>query len=355
MQYLRAELHKQIYEVRGRKTVTTKLDAPYTVLSIRGQALSVPVSSEVKGKELQAPNMHLQNLMPQELSTATGTTKSQIAQVQRVPKVNDQEQKAQRLIGKGYVQAERMLAKPQRSTEEEETRKAQSETDKENSTRIAEEVKQLSRNPKISQRVAKKIAKKRGKQAVKNARHEIKQGGHKLQVLAKETAEDALMMHQNNSIRGKSNLDSTFAIRFTSHKRKPFDRIILLPEAQDAPPIIVRRHLSLSLDEKHMATLKRKSDVKFEPISESKAFSDDVKYAVPIIREESEGKRPGTAYEGKDGSVFMIRKHATMNPYERLKEIRQVGEISSREQAMGLHNQYHLPLFDEQPEDVRKS
>lgn len=311
MQYLKTELYRQAYEVRRKNTVTTKLDAPYTLLSIRGQASKVPVSGEVKGEELQAPNVRLQDLMPQEPSTPTSTSKYNTALVQKVPKLRDQKQEVQRLIGPGFMQA------------------------KLNSRRIAEAKFQSERYPKISENVARKIAKKAAKKAV------------------------------NNRNKGKTDDGTRFTVRFTSQEQKPSRQVILQPEAQDAPgPITIKRHFSLGPGndyQRHGATPEQKPEMKTEPISASKPFADDVKYrnqqlqsqgSVPIIREESEGKDPGTACKGKYGNVFMLRKHATMNPFERLQAIQQVGEITSRDQAMGLHSQYHLPLFDEQQEGV---
>lgn len=313
MQYLKTELYRQAYEVRRKNTVTTKLDAPYTLLSIRGQASKVPVSGEVKGEELQAPNVRLQDLMPQEQSTPTSTSKYNTALVQKVPKLRDQKQEVQRLIGLGFMQA------------------------KLNSRRIAEAKFQSERYPKISEKVARKIAKKAAKKAV------------------------------NNRNKGKTDDGFRFTVRFTSQEQKPSRQVILQPEAPDAPPITIKRHFSLGPGndyQRHGATPEQKLEMKTEPISASKPFADDVKYrnqqlqsqgSVSIIREESEGKDPGTACKGKYGNVFMLRKHATMNQFERLQAIQQVGEITSRDQAMGLHSQYHLPLFDEQQEGVWKS
>lgn len=457
MQYLRAELHNQVYEVRRRTTVNTKLDAPFTLLSIRGQASRIPVSSEVKGEELQTPNVHLQNLMPQESSTETGTTKSATALFQRVPKINDQRspekdgtnkrdvgrssaglksskhekkrstvrdvngfeameylvenkakdemekhnrvqadgEEAQRFLGQGYVQAEQELAETHRRTEEEggkltrkeqeakelEASRIQSQTDMEKNKRVAEEAKVFTRrHPEIPENVAKKIAKKKeAKQAAKKAGDRSKRGEHKLQGLADKMAEEAkwersserhaFMLDRKIRNRAKTDDDSTFAVRFTSQEQEPLRKAILQPEAQEAPPITIKRHFSASpgnYSQRHGATPEQKPDLKIELKSEIKPFPDDVnhgnpqfqtvsQYSVPITREESEGKSPGTAYRGKEGNVFMLRKHATMNPFERLQAIQHVGEITSRDQAMGLHGQYHLQLFAKQPEEVRKS
>lgn len=478
MQYIRAELHNQVYKVRRRTTVNTKLDAPFTLLSIRGQASRIPVSSEVKGKELQTPNVHLENLMPQEPSTKTGTTKSATALFQRVPTINDQRspekdgtdtrdverssaqlksskhekkrntvrdvngfeamkylvenkakdemekhnrvqadgQEAQRFLGQGYVQAEQELAETHRRTEEEggkltrkeqvakepEASRIQLLTDMEKIKRVAEEAKAYTRrHPKISENVAKKIVKRReakqaakkakraakkaeqaakeAKQAAKKAGDRSKRGEHKLQGPAEKMAEEAkwersserhaFMLDRNIRNRAKTDDGSTFAVRFTSQEQEALREVTLQPEAQEAPPITIKRHLSVSTgnySQRHGATPEQKPDLKIELKSEIKPFPDDVnhgnpqfqtvsQYSVPITREESEGKRPGAAYIGKERNVFYLRKHATMNPFERLQAIQHVGEITSRDQAMGLHGHYHLQLFAKQPEDVRKS
>ena len=39
------ELHGQLHNIRSRNTVTTKLDAPFTLFSVEGQASMIPVSS----------------------------------------------------------------------------------------------------------------------------------------------------------------------------------------------------------------------------------------------------------------------------------------------------------------------
>ncbi len=386
MQYLRIESHRQIYKVRRKNTVTTKLDAPYTLLSIRGQASRVPVSSEVKGAELQAPNMHLQNLMQQEPSTATGTTNSATALAQKVPIENDQEQEAQPLVGQGYTQAEQVLAKIQTRTKEErgkltrkeqrtkmlEASKTQSEKAKEYNQEVAKEAKILAgRQPGLSEKVARKIARK----AVKKAANEGGQGKYKMQEFANRTTEaekgkgKAFMIYQKNRNKGKTDDGSAFAVRFTSQGQEPLPKFSLQPEAQNAPPVTIKRHFSVGsgdFSQKHGAPQQQKIYGKSESMSESRSVRDDFKYgnkpprtesddSVPIIMEESDGKNPGIAHIGKEGNVFMVRRHPTMNPFERLQAIRHVGEITSRDQAMvGLHGQYH-PLFDNQPEDLQKS
>ena len=136
---------------------------------------------------------------------------------------------------------------------------------------------------------------------------------------------------KTNGDAGKTNGDSTLPIRFTIPEQGSDHEVTLQSEARDSSFATVRRHFCASpgdLDQKH------------KPIS--------------IIKEETEGKNPGLAHEGKEGNIFMIRRHFSMNPYERLKEIQRVGEISSRGQAMGLHSQYHLAL-DEPPEETRES
>ena len=131
----------------------------------------------------------------------------------------------------------------------------------------------------------------------------------------------------------KADGGSALPIRFTIPEQGPNHKVTLQPEAQDPSPATIRRHLCASpgdLDQKRKPS------------------------TVSIIKEESEGKNPGLAHEGKEGNIFMIRRHFSMNPYERLKEIQRVGDISSRDQAMGLHSQYHLRL-DKPPNETRKS
>lgn len=391
MQHLRPELHRQAYEVRRRNTVVTKMDAPYTFLSIRGQASRVPVSSEVKGKELQAHNVHLQDLMPREPPTVTDTPKIATEVIQRVPKVNGSKQEAQRLREQGYMQARRVLPKPQKRVEEEGDKLTRKEKREKKATasriqlkrkkiRIAKEAKALiERQPEISKRVALKMARKAAKKAEIEAAQEEKQESYQLQNLATRAAKEAnreqssegkaFMMHQKNRGEGETDDGPTFAVRFTSQEPEPFRQVTLQPEAQNVPPTTMKRHFAVSsgnMYQKHGTTSVQKIDIKTESLPKSKSFPDDVKYktkplqtkshnSVPIIREESEGESPRTAYKGKDGNVFMMRRHVTMNPFERLQAIQQVGEITSRDQAIvGLHGQYHLKLFDEQPEDVRK-
>lgn len=199
----------------------------------------MPVSSEVNGLKIAALNVHLQDLMPPESSTATAATKPAPALVEKLPKNNDQNSEAQRLV--------------------------------------------------------------------------IQRGA----------------MKQNNRDEGRTDGDSTLPIRFTIPEQGPDHRATLQLETQDASPVAVRRHLCASPE-----------DLNQRQITSS----------VSIVREESEGKRPGVAHEGEDGNIFVIRKHLTMNPYERLKEIQRVGDISSRDQAMGLHSQYHLTL-DKSPNE----
>lgn len=282
MQHLRIELHRQNYEVRRRNTATTKLDAPYTTISIRGRASRIPVSSEVKGEELQAFNVHLQDLMPPESPTETATTNPAAALIDKLPKDSDQKQESQRFRTK-------------------------------------------SEHPLVGK---------------------------------------ALIKIRNNSDRGKTNNGSTSAIRFTSPKQGPYREVTLESEAQDAPPVTIRKHLSASPEDslqKHFSASPEDSSQKHRPAPEQNFdFATEhekrsLRYgnqpdSVPIIREESEGKDPGTAYRAKDGNIFMVRKHFTMNPYERLQAIQEVGEITSREQAMGLHGAYHLAL-EEEPEE----
>ena len=387
MQYLRTELHRQGYEVRSRKQVITKLDAPYTLLSIRGQASKVSVSNEVKGKELQAPNVRLENLMPQEPLTAPGTNESASARVQGASEVNDQKHEARPLFGQGYVQKEqvsqrtiekerRRLARKEKRAKRERTRKerrakkleaskAQSIKAQERNQRIIEREEFLiAENPGISVKTARKLA----RMAVVKERKAEKQENYQLQTLANKQAKEAelgrsserkaLMMHGKNRDQVKTDDRSTFAVRFTSREDGPGHKVVQQPEAQDAPPITIKRHFSISLDkpyDKYGAILKRKPDVKAESTSKSTYFPDNVKYGNKTLRKKSEGKSRSTASKGEEDNVLMFRRHFTMNPYERQQKIQQVGEVTSRDQAMSLHGQYHLPLFDRSPEDGQKS
>ena len=373
MRYLRTELHRQDYEVRRKSTITTKLDAPYSLLVVRGQASKVPVGHEIKGEELEAVNVQLQDLMPPESLTAIGVTESANTIQQRILKVKNEKQEAERPIGLGYTQAGRVLADLQTRIEEKgqltrtekkfkrlEAQIVQSETVKERNKRLAEEVKAITgRRPEISRKVAKKIAKAEMKKSKRAANEEKRK--YKLRGFANGTAKEAnlensldqevSMIHPKHPNRGTTDKSSTFAVRFTSQEEESRSKVVLQSGAQDAPPVTVRRHLSVSPtnpSKKHGAILQESLVVKAEPISE---HND----SVPIIREESEGISPGTPHRGRDGNVFMVRRHATMNPFERLEAIRKVGEITSRDQAMGLHSQYHLPLFDKQPEEGPKS
>ena len=258
-------------------TVTTKLDAPYTTFAVRGRVSRIPVSSEVKGVGLGALNMHLQDLMPPDLSTANAANKSAAALIQTLPKNNDRHQEAQRSVLQKISQAGQALVRSQKGAKE---------------SKAAEEA-----------------VKSAMKEAVTNA------------------------MKQYNSDTGKRDGDSTLPIRFTIPEQELDHRVTLQPEAQDPSPATVRRHLCASpgdFDQKHETS------------------------SVSITKEESEGKNPGLAHEGKEGNIFVIRKHLSMNRYDRLKEIQRLGDISSRDQAMGLHSQYHLAL-DEPPKETRTS
>lgn len=331
-------MHKQVYEVRRTNTVTTKLDAPYTLLCIRGQPSRIPVSNEVKGEQSRALNMDLQDLMPPESLTTTGTAESVAGLVQKLPKIDHQQQEAQGLMEQESFQAGQVLAKSQEKTKEErgrltrkeqrtnrlEASKAQSDKAKERNRRVAEALKVIvKQHPKISG----KLAKKRARRAVRGEERDS---------------------------------SSTFPVRFTSQEQEPYHKVTLQSGVQDAPPFTLRRHLSVSPGnsyQTHKAAPEKNFDVEVE--HKSKYLPDDFKNEdkpdlVPIVREESEGKSPGAAHIGKEGNVFHVRKHLTMNPFERLQTIQEVGEITSKEQAMGLHGQYHLTL-EEQPEGVRKS
>ncbi len=378
MQYLRTELHRQAYEVRRSNTVTTKLDAPYTLLSIRGQASRIPVSSEVKGEELRAQNLDLYSLMPPEPSTTNSTAKFTAALVQKLPKFDDQKQEAQSLVGHESLPTDQVLAKYQQRTEEGgskltrkeqrakklEASKAQSRVAKKRNQIVAEEATVIiERRPEISKKVARKIARK----AVKRTATEREQGNYKPQgstnrstegaSLKRSLGEKAFMLHHN---RGETDDDPTLTVRFTSQEQEPYYKVTVQPEAQDTPPVTIRRHFSVNpgdFYQTHRASSRQITDVGIE--HESKPLSHDIKYenepdSVPIIRVESEGKDPGIAYRGKENSLFRLRKHVTMNAFERLQAIEKIGELTSRDQAMGLHSQYHLTL-ENQPGEVQKS
>lgn len=371
MQYLKPELHGEVYEVRRTKTVVTKLDAPYTLFSIRGQASRVPVTSEVKGDKLDVANMHLQNLMPHDPSTAIDKHESVGSPTYRLPKEDDQKQETQGLMRQGHMQAERVLARYHRRKDEElgkltrkekrgrklEASHTQSEKDEEKNLTITREAKNLSwQHPEISEMVTRKIARKAAQ--VKWQRSSEKRLHAKL---------------------AKTKDRSRFAVRFTSQEQEsrgifpqlePRDDepILVENETENAAPIKIKQYVAANsgnYKEKYGTMRLRTHDLKMEPSSVSESFQDYVKYESKplqtlshdselIIKEESEGKSPGTACKGKKGSQFKVRKHATMNPFERLQAIRQVGEITSRDQAMvGLHGQYHLPL--EQPKEALKS
>ena len=210
--------------------------------------------------------MHLQDLMPPELSTANAKIKSAAALIQTLPKNNNHQEEAQRSVLQKISQAGQALVRSQKGVQES----------------------------------------KAAGEAVKGA--------------MKQTYIDA----------GKRDGNSTLPIRFTIPEQELDHRVNLQPEAQDPSPATVRRQLCASPGD------------------------FDQKHKVSIIKEESEGKNPGLAHEGKEGNIFMIRKHLSMNRYDRLKFIQRLGEISSRDQAMGLHSQYHLAL-DEPPKETRKS
>ena len=336
MQHLRTELHRQAYKIRRRNTTTTKLDAPYTTLLIRGRASRIPVSSEVKGQELQTLNVHLQDLMPPESSTATDTTKSAAALVQKLPRFNDLKKEAQQLNGQEHLQVGRTekgggkLTRKEQRAKKLEASQAQSQRVKLRNRKVEEETKALiERNPQISAKAARKIARRVTKKAGKR-----EQDYYMLQELVRRMP--------------------------ASLGQGPYDHSLEPLEAQDAPLPTIRRYSSVGREDsyqKHMAASEEGLDLAIE--LGSKSFSDHVGHgskptSVSIVTEESEGKDPGNAYISKEGSIFMVRKHLTMNPFERLQEIQRVGEITSREQAMGLHSQYHLAL-DEQLEETRKS
>ena len=300
MQYLRAELQRQVYKVRRKRTVTTKLDAPYTLLSIRGRASRISVSSEVKGEFLQAHNVDLKTLMPPEPSTATAITKSVPALVQKLLISNDQSQKARRQTIGDSLQGDPVLAK-------------------------------------LHQRTEKRL----GKMTRKEQRAKI---------LAPSKVQSEAAIQMDNRVEAQAYLIAR------QHPKMTKD----VTEGQS--PFLIKRYPSINprdTYETHEAA-PEKDDVKDEFKYESRSPPDDLEYedepdSISVIREESEGKDPGSAHVGKEGNTFMIRKHATMNPFERLQAIQKVGEIRYQEQARrGLHGQYHLVL-DNQLEQVRKS
>ena len=297
MQYLRSKPHRGAYEIRRTNREITKLDAPYTFFSIRGQASRIPASREVQAKK--------------------------------------------------------------------------------NNIRIAEESNDLiGRHPEISEKAAMKIARK----ASQKAYYEEREKNRKLQKLANRTAGEAKrghylerkasMMHQQNCNRDETENGSTFAVRFTSNEPELPRKATLqpeAPEAEKAPPITIKRHFSVStrdLYQKHGTIPTQYNNVKTKSVSESKSLPEYHKNknkplqplsptSIPMVREESGDKSPVRAYKYKVGNAFTLRKHARMNPYERLQVIHRVGEITSRDQATGLHGQYHLKLFDEHRKTLR--
>ena len=348
MQYLRPELQRQVYEVRRERTVTTKLDAPYTLLSIRGLASRISVSSEFKEEEVESHDMDLNTLMPPEPSTATAVTKSVPALVQKLPKSNDQDQGAQRQRQTIWnsLRDDRVLAQFRKRTEE-----------------------QISKLTRKEQR-AKKIA--ASKVLPKAAIHKVKE-----EMVVAEIAMIAMRHPKMNNkavrMKAKKAVDHKF-----EHTRLTLqDLAILMPK-----PSIDSRDSSGT----HEAAPEEEDDVEHEhgyesrsPPNgveykherrsrpdgvghgyESRSPPDDINYederhSVSVINEEGEGKDPGSPHVGKDGNIFMIRRHATMNPFERLQAIQKAGEIRHKEQAVrGLHGQYHL-VFENQLEEERKS
>ena len=377
MQFLRAELHEKVYKVRRKSTVTTKLDAPYTLLSIRGQASRIPVSSEVQGEGLH--DLHLNSFMPQAPSTATGTIQSTTSLVQNLPKENEQRLPGRngtdtRDIRWSLAEDRGKLDRNDQIANKIQASQVQSETYQGNNRRVVEMANPMTGKRHIMpENVARKIAEVQERQqaekkAAKRAATERLVNDTVEEARQERSSEwTAITMHQNNRSRGKIDDGNEVTVRFTSPQ--PLGKVFSQPEAQeaqDAPPITIKRHFSVDPDHQtDTVPLDLRPLVEIEPIAETKSFPD-IKYgnqqphtvsrdSLPISREESEGKDPGTAYRGKDGNIFMIRKHRTMNPFERLQAIQHVGEITSRDQAMGLHGQYHLALWDKQPEDGRKS
>ena len=315
------------------------------MVSIRGQASRIPVSSEVKGIKRQALNVHLQDLMPPVSSTATATTKPAAALVQKLPNASNQKQEAQRPIGQEDLQGDQVLARYRERTEGEggkvtrkvqtverlEALEVQSQTVERNTSIAIEAKVGIMRSQGISERVAKKIARK----VMKGTANQKEQKKYQLQMLA--------------DWRGRTDDDSTSTVRMTSQEQEPYHQVTLQPEAQYVPPTIVRRHLVSSSDFEHKPRAAPEQRYNVEQEYGSEPIPDDVEYgnkpgSILVIREESEGKDPGTPCKGKEGNIFMVRRHLTRNPFERLEDIQKVGEITSRDQAMGLHSQYHLAL-----------
>ena len=53
------ELREQLHDVRSRNKVTTKLDAPFTLFAVGGQASMLPVDSSDKGDDSRASKLPL--------------------------------------------------------------------------------------------------------------------------------------------------------------------------------------------------------------------------------------------------------------------------------------------------------
>ena len=309
MQYLSPELQRQVYQVRRKKTVNTKLDAPYTLLSIHGRASTISVSSEFKEEDTQSHNVDLNTLMPPETSTATATAKSVPALVQKLPTSNDQDQGAQRQKIRDSFQDDRNFAKFRQRTED-----------------------QISKLTRKEQR-AKKIAatKVQSKTAIRKTKDEMI-----MAEMAMITMRRPEMSNKAVRKRARKVVDHRFENRMLTQQ----DLAILMPK-----PSIDPRD---SYETQEAAP--EEDDVEHEQENESRSPPDGVEYedeppSVSVISEESEGKNPGSPHVGKDGNTFMVRKHATMNPFERLQAIQKIGEIRDRGQAIrGYHGQFHLVL-----------
>ena len=336
MQYLKAELHRQSYIVRRKKTVITKLDAPYTLFSIRGQASKISVSREVKGEVFQAHDVHLSTLMPTEPSTATAISRSVPALKQKLPNSNEQNEGAQQQTKRGSSQDDRGLAKLQEKTKEKTVHVTRKE------------------------RRAQKLA------------------ASKIQSEADIRREGRVVAETESILRQHSKMTKVAKSRTLQNIYTQRESSILLPKEPHRLPVLIRRHPSNGLREADDSKYEdeNKSRIALDDLEygkESRSPPDDLKYqyesiststgiesedepdSVLVIREESEGKDPGSVHVGEQGNTFTIRKHSAFNPLERLQAIEKLGEIKCKEQAMrGLHGQYHLVLEDESGE-VRKS
>ena len=291
----------------------------------------------------------------------TDKTEPAATLVQRLPVTSDPRQEPQALTDYAFKQARGVLAKSEERLDEEygkleckeprltklEASRVQLGAVKERNERVAAAVKiLLEQYPGMSEKVAWKRARK------------------------------AVASKRSDSL--------TSAVRFISQRQEPDHKTVFKPgfqeaqeaheaqETRDALSGIVRRYISFGLsDQKYRMPQKEKLDMDIEldmGVKEGRGenkgrgedeleFKESSRYSpdnvegeneldsVQILQEVSEGKDPGIAHQGAGGNVFMLRKHFTRNPYERLQEIQRVGELASRDQAIvGLHGEYHLAL-----------